>query len=250
MMVPAATSTPGDGPSATSNSSHSSSELSDPVRPPRSPAIVIGFVGGFVHHDDAIHSTVILARNLQRDYPAGVHVETFENRRWEDAHNLVLRVLASGHQAHPTAEEKRAARIILYGHSWGASAAVSLARALQSDGVPVVLTVQVDSVAKGGQDDALIPANVEYAANFYQDKGFLRGQPKIQAADPQHTQILGNFRFDYSGKPISCPQYPWVARTFMRSHIEIECDPAVWHRVEDLIRERLPSTIANQASIR
>jgi pimeloyl-ACP methyl ester carboxylesterase len=116
---------------------------------------VIGFVGGFIRHDDAVHSTVILARNLQHDYASSVHVETFENRRVTDARNTVLRLLGGGHRGEPTAEEKRAARVILYGHSWGASAALLLARQLQTSGVPVVLTVQVDSVAKLGQDDAL-----------------------------------------------------------------------------------------------
>jgi hypothetical protein len=248
MNVPAAASPSDDGPSAPSNASHSSSQPSDPVQTSQAPAIVIGFVGGFVRHDDAVHSTVILAHNLKRDFPVGVRVETFENRRTEDAHNLVLRVLGSDHQGHPTPEQKRAARVILYGHSWGASAAVTLARTLQADGVPVLLTVQVDSVAKGGQDDALIPTNVERAANFYQDQGFLHGQSKIHAADPQRTQILGNFRQDYSRNPISCPHYPWIARTFMRSHIEIECDSALWHRVEDLIRQQLPSTVAAQTT--
>jgi hypothetical protein len=127
---------------------------------------------------------------------------------------------------------------------------IALARSLQADGVPVLLTIQVDSIAKKGQNDALIPENVEHAVNFYQDKGLLRGREKIQAADPNRTEILGNFRMDYSAKPISCPQYPWYDRVFMRSHIEIECDPAVWHRVEDLIRGELPSSTAAQTITR
>jgi hypothetical protein len=209
---------------------------------PATAPIVIGFVGGFIRHDDAVHSTVIVARNLRREYAGALHVETFENRRVSDARALVLKLLAQGHPNGPTAEEKRDARVIVYGHSWGASATVALARLLQSDGVPVLLTVQVDSVAKPGNDDAVIPGNVEHAANFYQDNGFPRGQPRIRAADASRTQILGNFRFDYNAKSVACPQYPWIARTFMKSHIEIECDPVVWHKVEDLIRTQLPST--------
>jgi hypothetical protein len=111
----------------------------------------------------------------------------------------------------------------------------------------VLLTIQVDSVAKSGQNDAIIPNNVRLAANFYQDKGLIRGQQKIQAADTSRTQILGNFRMDYSANPISCPQYPWYTRVFMRSHIEIECDQHVWQRVEDLIREQLPTSAADSA---
>jgi pimeloyl-ACP methyl ester carboxylesterase len=210
--------------------------------------IVIGFVGGFIRRDDAVHSTVIVAHNLQRDYAGSVHIKTFENRRVGDARNTVLRFLAGDHRSEPTADEKRAARVILYGHSWGASAALALARQLQARGVPVLLTVQVDSVAKLGQDDALVPGNVEQAANFYQINGFPRGQRQIRAADSSRTKILGNFRFDYDAKPLACQGYPWIARTFMKSHIEIECDPAVWHRVEELIREQLPPIARETAS--
>jgi surfactin synthase thioesterase subunit len=158
-----------------------------------------------------------------------------------------MNLLGAGSAGKLTDEQKRSAHIILYGHSWGASAAVALARSLQKDGIPVLLTVQVDSIAKSGQNDAVIPDNVRYAANFYQDKGFLRGQQQIQAADASRTQILGNFRMDYTENPISCPQYPWYTRVFMRSHIEIECDQQVWRRVEGLIREKLPTSVADSA---
>ena len=206
--------------------------------------IVIGFLGGFVRHDDAVHSEVQLAQRLRREYPTGVHVEAFENHRRGDAHKLILSLLAPDGSSRPTSDEKRAARVILYGHSWGANAVVALARELQADGIPVRLTVQVDSIAKGGQNDGVIPGNVAQAVNFYQDKGFLHGQRQIRAADATHTQILGNFRMDYAANPIACPQYPWFDRIFMRSHIEIECDPAVWQRIETLIREQLPAQLA------
>ncbi len=67
----------------------------------------------------------------------------------------------------------------------------------------------------------------------------LHGQPQIRAANPAHTRILGNFRSDYKTKPLSCGQYPWWDRLFMKSHIQIECDPAVWSQVESLIRSNL-----------
>lgn len=225
---------------------------SEPVRTSAGapPTIVIGFLGGFVRHDDAVHSTVQVARDLQKAYPGAVRVETFENRRMGDAYTLILHDLGADREGGLTNEQKRAARIILYGHSWGASTVVALARNLKANGIPVLLTVQVDSVAKSGQNDAVIPDNVKYAANFYQDKGFIRGQQKIVAADASHTQILGNFYVDYSANPISCPQYPWYTRVFMRSHIEIECDQHVWQRVENLIREQLPTSVAGSTNIR
>jgi hypothetical protein len=236
------------GQAAGPSSSSSYSSTSDPVQAAPAPPIVIGFLGGLVRRDDAVHSTVILAHNLQKDYAAAVHVETFENRRLDDAHSLILHLLGPDHEGQPTEAEKRAARIILYGHSWGASAVVALARNLQRDGIPVLLTVQVDSISRSGQNDAVIPENVARAVNYYQDAGVLHGRPAIRAADATRTQILGNFRMDYSRKPISCPNYPWYDRIFMRSHIEIECDPAVWQHIEELIRLQLPSSLAGQTS--
>ncbi len=204
------------------------------------PVIVIGFVGGFVKHDAMVHSAVQVAAHLRHDYPSGVYVEVLENRRREKAHAEIVRSVDIDRDGTLSAEEKRSACIILYGHSWGASAAVTLARELDREGIPVLLTVQVDSVAKRGENDRVIPANVAEAANFYQPNGFVHGQPRIRAADPARTHIIGNFRFDYKTTPINCKQYPWYDRLFMKSHIEIECDPKVWTQVESLIHSRLP----------
>jgi hypothetical protein len=205
----------------------------------KTPVIVIGFVGGLVRHDDMVHSAVQVAAHLRQDYPAGVYVEVLENHLREKAHAKIVRFVDTDRNGTLSVEEKRNARIILYGHSWGASEAVTLARELGREGIPVLLTVQVDSISKPGENDKVIPANVAEAANFYQLDGFLHGQPQIRAADPARTHIIGNFRFDYRANPIECKQYPWYDRLFMKSHTEIECDPKVWTQVESLIRSQL-----------
>jgi len=186
-----------------------------------------------------VHSAVQVAAHLRQDYPAGVYVEVLENHLREKAHAKIVRFVDTDRNGTLSVEEKRNARIILYGHSWGASEAVTLARELGREGIPVLLTVQVDSISKPGENDKVIPANVAEAANFYQLDGFLHGQPQIRAADPARTHIIGNFRFDYRANPIECKQYPWYDRLFMKSHTEIECDPKVWTQVESLIRSRL-----------
>ncbi len=186
------------------------------------------------------HNAVQVAAHLRQDYASGVHVEVLENRRREKAHAEIVRLVDVDHDGTLSAEEKRNARIVLYGHSWGASEAVTLARELGREGIPVLLTVQVDSVAKRGENDKVIPANVAEAANFYQPNGFVHGQSRIRAADPAHTHIIGNFRFDYKTNPIHCKHYPWYDRFFVKSHTEIECDPKVWAQVESLIHSRLP----------
>jgi hypothetical protein len=199
--------------------------------------IVIGFVGGFVAHDDGVHGEVQLAKRLHDT--AGVEMRMFENRRGADAHREVLRLLDSNKDGTLSPEEKESARIAIYGHSWGASETVTLARALAREQIPVLLTIQVDSVRKLGEDDEWIPSNVMQAVNFYQSDGLLHGRPLIRATDATRTQILGNYRIDYKAKPVSCPGYPWFARVFMKPHIEIESDPAVWQQVETLIRSKL-----------
>jgi hypothetical protein len=202
-------------------------------------AILVGFLGGFVGRNDPFHDEVRLANRLSAAYPSNLRVRMFENRRGGQARQEILRLLDTNGDGSLSAEEKSSARIAIFGHSWGASETVTLARALARDGIPVVLTVQVDSVQKPGEDDASIPANVAQAVNFYQSEGIVHGRSKIRAADASHTQILGNFRFDYKSNPLSCEGYPWFARVFMKPHIEIESDPAVWRQVETLIRSKL-----------
>ena len=214
-----------------------------------SPAIVIGFVGGYVSRNNLSHMEAHLAAQIRAAYPTGVYAAAFENHKRNLAHAAILRLLDANHDGKLSEREKENARIVLYGHSWGASEAVALARQLQKENIPVLLTIQVDSVAKRHQDDAVIPANVEEAANFYQSHGWLHGQSQIHAADPQRTKILGNFRFDYSQQPVRCyAAYPWWDRHIATAHTEIECDPAVWSRVETLIRAKLPPTASAAAA--
>jgi hypothetical protein len=116
-----------------------------------------------------------------------------------------------------------------------------MARILREDGIPVLLTIQVDSVAKLDADDRVIPANVAQAINFYQIDGLLHGERQIRATDPLRTRILGNFRYQYKTETVNCDGYPWFARVFMKPHIEIESDPRVWNQVESLIRSTFPT---------
>jgi hypothetical protein len=212
-----------------------------------SPAIVVGFVGGFIKHDDPVHAEVQLASRLRKDYPTGVDVETFESYHGENAVKKILTLLDANHDGMLTPSEKQKARIILYGHSWGASEAITVARELDKDGIPVLLTIQVDSVSKMRQNDAVIPGNVAQAANFYQPDGFVHGQRTIRAADPSRTKIIGNFRFEYKASDYNCNEYPWYDRFLVKAHTQIECDPKVWKQAEALIRSDLPPAASNDS---
>jgi len=201
--------------------------------------IVIGFVGGFVGHENLHHGPVQLAQRIRQSAPPGTFIRVFENRRRKQAYEAIVRLLDVDRDGVLSAEEKARARIVLFGQSWGASAAVMLARDLRRDGVPVLLTVQVDSVAKLWQNDSVIPDNVAEAVNFYQPHGFVHGRAEIMAADPARTDILGNYRIDYHKDPVQCPQASWFDRVFTPDHMQSECDPHLWSQVESLVRQRL-----------
>ena len=201
--------------------------------------ILVGFAGGFVRHNNPHHGPVQLAQRLRREAPAGTYVEVFENRRRKKAYRTVLRLLDSNHDGNLSDNEKTQARVILFGHSWGGSAVVLLARELDHAGIPVLLTVQVDSVAKPWQQDEVIPDNVAAAVNFYQSHGLIHGRSEIRADDGTKTQILGNYRFDYREHPVQCEASSWFDRTFTPSHMQSQCDPQIWNRVEGLVRERI-----------
>jgi len=229
------------------------------IRSPQPALIVIGFAGGFIRRNSFVHGEVELAEHLRETYGSTIHAEVFENHRGGEAHREILRLVrvsnggvsnggvsnggvsnggaSNGGVSNGAMTEtaKRAARIVLYGHSWGASEAVAMARRLERDGVPVLLVVQVDGVPKLGEDDGVIPANVAQAINFYQSDGVLHGRRRIRAADPEATKILGNFRLTYKDSGVACPGYPWYTRAFTKPHIEIENDPRVWSKVEALI---------------
>jgi hypothetical protein len=216
----------------------------DAVARPTSAApssIVIGFVGGFVGHDNLRHGPVQLAQRIRQSLPKDTYVNVFENRRRKLAYDAIMRLLDTDHDGTLSAAEKARAHIILFGHSWGAAAAVLLARDLRRAGISVLLTVQVDSIAKSWQDDGVIPDNVAEAINFYQPHGILHGRTTITAADPVRTQVLGNYLEDYKKNPIDCPDATWFARVFTPGHMQSECDPHVWSQIESMVRQRLVS---------
>jgi hypothetical protein len=197
--------------------------------------IVIGFVGGFVKADDMRHPEVLFASYLRERYPNGVSVKVFSNHEEKAALSYIMGHLDKDHDGFISSEERRQARIIIYGHSWGASQTAVLAQGLQQLGIPVLLTIQLDIISKFHQKPTLIPSNVAKAINLYQPSGPLHGRSHIVAADSTLTTILGNIRMEYGYKAVNCNNYNWFVRTFNRPHHEIENDPRVWDQVAGLI---------------
>jgi hypothetical protein len=207
-------------------------------------AIILGFVGGFVKRDDVKHPEVLFATYLRNRYGSAVHVEIFGNHEEKKAVEDTILHLDTDKDGFLTTAEKEQVKIILYGHSWGASQTLTFARDLQRRGIPVSLTIQIDSVKKFGQDDRTVPANVAKALNFYQRKGLTRGQPLIVAVDPERTKILGNFHMKYEHQQVNCDNYRWLSRVFNKPHHQIENDPQVWDQITSFIDSELLGTHA------
>ena len=199
--------------------------------------LVLGFMGG---RDSWRNTEVGMGRTaqwLRQQAIPGVHVETVENLKRDLALRLVRACLDSNGDGRLQPEERRRARIVLYGQSFGGAAVVKFARQLDRLVIPVLLTVQIDSVGRG---DGRIPPNVRAAANLYQDNGrLIRGEAPIRAADSGRTRILGNFRFDYSNLDIDLSHLRWYKKIGRRAHAKMDRDPAVWRKVEELILDAL-----------
>ena len=213
------------------------SEVATQTPLPPGDTLVIGFLGGRDSWDDDRRSVRKLALKLRELKLPGVHVETFENTKRDLALRLVREAFDRNRNGQLDEDERSSARLLIYGQSFGGAAVVKFARQLERLGVPVQLTVQIDSVGRG---DGLIPANVRRAANLYQDDGWIiRGEQPIRAADPERTEILGNFEFDYQGDKIDISHVPFWKKAFRSDHTRMEHDPAVWNRVEQLLLTEL-----------
>jgi pimeloyl-ACP methyl ester carboxylesterase len=201
--------------------------------------VIIGFVGGFVSRNDAKHPEVQFAAYLRDRYPT-IHAEVFGNHHGRKALHQVVGFLDTDHDGVLSSTEKERATVIIYGHSWGATETVAFARELGQMGIPVELTIQIDTIAKPGHKASAISPNVANAINFYQTEGPLHGAPEIVAVDPVRTQIIGNIRMTYDNRPINCDNYSWYSRTLNKPHHEIENDFRVWDEIASLIESDLP----------
>ncbi|MFZ5928491.1 MAG: hypothetical protein ACOYX1_13720 [Acidobacteriota bacterium] len=210
---------------------------SAPVPLPRGSMVVVGFLGAWERRDDERRSVRKLALRLREPSLPGLYVETAGNHDRKRVRRILLASLDRDGNGRLSREEAESVAFVFYGQSFGGAAAVYLARDLERHGVPVRLTVQVDSV---GRRDHLIPANVARALNLYQrDPGPIRGEPAIRAADSSRTQILGNLPFTYVFRRVDMSGYPAIARRIGLSHWKMDNDPAVWAIVEAAVRAEI-----------
>ncbi len=196
--------------------------------------LVLGFVGGRQRWDNPSQGVRRFALQL-RSSGLPLEVETVENQKRALALRLISEVLDRNRDGRLDDVEKQNARLILYGQSFGGAAVVKLARQLHQTGIPVRLTIQIDSIGRG---DGLIPPNVVRAANLFQKNGWLiRGEGPIRAEDDGQTEIVGNFRFRYRKGDIELSGLRWYKRLFRVAHAKMDRDPRVWEQMYKLIEE-------------
>jgi len=201
--------------------------------------LILGFMGGrdAWNTDNHLRRLALKLRSIKNPL---VYAETLENKKRGLAIELIRKAFDRNRDGELDEQERTSVRLILYGQSFGGAATVKLARQLKTMSVPVLLTVQIDSVGRG---DKIIPSNVARAANLFQRNGlFIRGEPQILPEDPVKTTIVGNFEFDYAQKRIDISQVPWHKRIFRVAHNRIEHDSDVWAKVEELILDAINSS--------
>ena len=195
--------------------------------------LILGFLGGRQRWDDERRGTRKLALKLDGMNIPGVEIETFQNRRRSLAMAFIQNALDQNEDGVLDSFERSNARIIIFGQSLGGSAVVKLSRDLQRFDIPVLLTVQVDSV---GFSDHLIPSNVLRAANLFQRNDlFFRGEDEIHPENPEATRIIANTKFDYHDKDVDLSGLPLHIRLFSTGHNKMDADPEVWATVEKMI---------------
>ncbi len=221
-------------------------DIQAPAPLPEGSVLVVGFLGAWDRWDNPKRNIRKLALRLRA--PAGMNVfaETAGNRSRATIRRFIHEALDRNKDGKIDEAEAKSVGIILYGQSFGGAAAVRLARELRKWNVPVLLTVQVDSVGRG---DGVIPSNVKRAVNLYQrDPGPIRGQSSIRAENASHTQILANLQHTYLLREMDMTDYPKVTRGMMTlSHWKMDNDPMVWAEVEGFIRAEIVRWQAERA---
>jgi pimeloyl-ACP methyl ester carboxylesterase len=153
--------------------------------------IVVGYVGGLDFPSNPYSGIVQIRERLKKMEPAGLCVETFSAYTWWHGYDWLMKRLQDSGAAEPLAGARETPKIIIYGHSLGGWATLSLSRRLAARKIPVELTVQIDSV---GLTDGTVPSNVKEAANYYRQAVLPPyGRHEISAKDSGATEILGNF---------------------------------------------------------
>lgn len=152
--------------------------------------VYLGVVGALETANNGSSGLVQIRETLSQPAYQDVCAKTFSPYVWRSGLQYVLKHFPS-HVGVLTEEElERSPKVILVGHSMGGWAIISVARQLKSKGIPVELSIQVDSV---GITDQTVPKNVKAAAIFHaRDILMFMTTKKIKAEEPSQTKLVGN----------------------------------------------------------
>jgi hypothetical protein len=197
--------------------------------------LILGFLGGFERWDDEARGVRKLAIKIEAMKLPNVHIETLENRKRELAIRFIQKTFDRDQDGFLSDWERDSVRLILYGHSLGGAAVVEISQELKKMDIPILLTIQIDSVGLV-YDDHIIPSNVKHAGNLFQNDGWiLQGEDEIEPENPDKTKIIANIRFDYRDKKVDMSSLSWERRIFSIPHVKMDADPEVWATVEQMI---------------
>jgi len=190
--------------------------------------VYLGVVGALETANNGRSGLVQIRETLSQPAYQDVCAKTFSPYVWRSGLHYVLKHFPS-HPGLLTQEElDRSPKVILAGHSMGGWAVVSLARNLKTRGIPVELSIQVDSV---GITDETVPDNVKAAAIFHaRDILMFMTTKKIKAEKPGQTKLVANVLVHGAG------------------HESVTRDPRIREMVMDMI-ETLRAAAAPQPKI-
>jgi len=152
--------------------------------------LYLGVVGGTETSGNPYSGVVQIRKILQGPAYSDVCVRSVTPYFWRSGLHWILGHFPS-HPGKLTPEESAASpKVILVGHSLGGWGVLSVARNLNHKGIPVALSVQIDSV---GITDRTVPPNVKAAVNFHADDAlFLLTTKTTHAEDSTQTKLVQN----------------------------------------------------------
>lgn len=159
--------------------------------------IYLGFVGALEPAHNKRSGVVQIATSLQGDEFPDVCAKSFSPYVWGEGLEWLLSHFPSHAGELRAGESSRAPKVVLVGHSMGGWAMMSVARKLSSRGIPVELTIQIDSV---GFTDTTVPQNVKCAAIFHaRDVLTPLTTKRLRVEDSSRTRLLPDVTVDGAG---------------------------------------------------
>lgn len=204
-----------------------SSEQPQPCR-----IVFLGFVGALEPPGNKSSGVVQLRDLLNGPQFSDVCAKVYSPYVWTEGRDWLLSHFPEHSGAITEEELAQAPKVVLVGHSMGGWAMLSVARELRARGIPVELTVQVDSV---GITDYTVPRNVKAGAIFHaHDVLMFLTTKNVRLEDPTKTRLVANVLVSHAG------------------HESITRDPRirelVVHTIEDLQAARVAKSSGREGN--